>query len=99
MLGNGGISNAKTRQVIQQILQVGGVGIAVSSTIGLKIVIPSKTLSCHDISTSYVGLHVDVVPGDAVLQARGDAAAHREHQPLGPGQVDPVQCFFPLNYV
>ena len=38
-----------------------------------------------------VRLHVDVVPGDAVVPLRGDGAAHGEHEPLAPGQVHAVQ--------
>ena len=34
---------------------------------------------------------MDVIPGDAVVPARGDTLAHGEHQPLSPGHVDPVQ--------
>lgn len=78
VLRDGSISNAKSTQVIQQILQVRRVGVAVGSTI-------------------WVRLHVDVIPGDAVVPARGDTLAHGEHQPLSPGHVDPVQSLLPLR--
>ena len=39
---------------------------------------------------------MNVVPGDAVVLAGGDAPAHREHQSLGPGDVDAVQSHLPL---
>ena len=42
---------------------------------------------------------MDVIPGDAVVPARGDTLAHREHQSLGPGQVDPVQSQLSLRGV
>ena len=49
--------------------------------------------------SAYVCLHVEVIPGDAVVLTRGDTAAHGEYQPLGPGHVDAVQSLLSLRCV
>ena len=61
----------------------------------------SRTLSWKwsKLEKSYVGLHVDVIPGDTVVPASGDALTHSEHQPLSPGHVDTVQSLLPLRCV
>ena len=41
-------------------------------------------------------LQVDVIPGDTVVLAGGDAPPHREEQPLLPREVEPVQGLEPL---
>ena len=60
---------------------------------------PYLTPSDYKTLNSHIGLHVDVIPGDAVVLARGDTLAHGEHQPLSPGHVDPVQSLLPLRGV
>ena len=102
MFRNGGISNSKTAQVIQQILEVGRVGVAVSSSIGLKIsqLIHIRELPIVSLTVkSYVCLHMNVIPGDTVVLTSGDTPAHCEHQPLSPGHVDTMQSLLPLRCV
>ena len=39
---------------------------------------------------------MNVVPGDTVVLARGDAPAHSEQEPLSPGHVDPMESHLSL---